>query len=421
VATVSACARPSQREDGKQPLYIRVSHRGSKRYLSLRRHIAPSYWSDARKRAKASFPRASSLNRVLTRAEAEGERVVSALQEQGLDPTPGRVKERLARRLQPEQKEGKEGAPEDFLAFCRALVERYESRGQASTARTYNTVVNKLEQFTRKDRGHAELPFSALDAAFLERYETWERAEPPEGRGNAQNTAHKALSTIRTFCNAAIREGKMDAQKYPFRNYTLRRAEGKTRAWLRKGEIEALADVETGGGLLGEVQDLFLWQYYTWGMRVGDALFITWNALYPAERRLRYQMGKTDEHMDLPLTRTALEVARRQRGDEENGRVFALMDAYDTDTPEKRSKAKEARTTIVNKYLKKLAEAAGIEKKITSHTARHSAACAMYEEWKDIHRVKRYLGHSSVTITETYLRSMEGIRLGEEGEWEGVL
>ena len=320
------------------PLFIRVSHGGSKRYLALSQHIAPSYWSDARKRAKKNFPRAPSLNRLLSRAEAEGERVVTELQEQSLEPTAARVKERLARRLRPDD----DAAPEDdFLAFARDLVERYRSRGQAGTAKAYGTVLNKLTEFAEKDRGRAELPVEALDAALLERYETWERAEPPAGRGNAQNTAHKALSTIRTFCNAAIREGVMDAQKYPFRSFTLRRAPGKTRAWLRKPDVEAMANVEAKG-LLAQVQDLFLWQYYTWGMRVGDALFIEWGALYPAERRLRYQMAKTDEHMDLPLTRQALEVARRQPGAEE-GRVFPLMDGYEAGTSAERSDAKEAR------------------------------------------------------------------------------
>lgn len=397
------------------PIYIRISHRGSTKYLSLGEHVAPSYWSEARARAKRSLPRAPALNEYLSRAEREAERIVTRLQAQGHEPTARRVKERLSMRLGPESE------TPDFLSFCRKVVARYEARGQSGTARLCRSVVNKVEEFAQQESGQSRVPFDELDVGFLERYQTWEVSEPPAGRGNAQSTAHKALSKIRMFCNTAIREGAMDPRDYPFRNFTMRQGQPAQRSWLHKDEVRALANVRTEAGTLRRAaQQVFLFQYYAWGMRVGDALLLTWEALDEENRRLRYQMSKTGKHLDLPLTERALQIARQQ--DEAGaGRVFWLMDRYDLENASARSRGKESRTAKMNEHLKTLAEEARIEKPITTHTARHSAACAMYQEWRDVHRVKRYLGHSSVTVTERYLRSMEGIRLGDEGEWEDVL
>ena len=53
-----------------------------------------------------------------------------------------------------------------------------------------------------------------------------------------------------------------------------------------------------------------------------------------------------------------------------------------------------------NEYLKVVAQAAGIDKPISSHWARHTGATLLLNEGIDIKIVAKICGHSSMRITE---------------------
>ena len=53
-----------------------------------------------------------------------------------------------------------------------------------------------------------------------------------------------------------------------------------------------------------------------------------------------------------------------------------------------------------NLYLKTIAQAAGIDKKVSSHWARHTGATLLLNEGIDMKIVSKICGHSSTRITE---------------------
>ncbi len=59
-------------------------------------------------------------------------------------------------------------------------------------------------------------------------------------------------------------------------------------------------------------------------------------------------------------------------------------------------------TQALRQRLRKIAEAAAIERRVTPHMFRHTAATLLIEEGVDIRFVQRLLGHASISTTEIY-------------------
>jgi integrase len=65
---------------------------------------------------------------------------------------------------------------------------------------------------------------------------------------------------------------------------------------------------------------------------------------------------------------------------------------------------------IVAYHIKKLYQAGKIDAAYSAHDFRHYAASREDKKDKDIKRVRDFLHHSSISITERYLRSL-GVEL----------
>ena len=57
----------------------------------------------------------------------------------------------------------------------------------------------------------------------------------------------------------------------------------------------------------------------------------------------------------------------------------------------------------VRDLITKYTSLAGIKKKVTPHTFRHTFASMLVEEGVDLSHIQKYLGHSTISTTQIYL------------------
>ena len=73
-------------------------------------------------------------------------------------------------------------------------------------------------------------------------------------------------------------------------------------------------------------------------------------------------------------------------------------------------------TKIINKYVNQVAKEVGINKKVTTYFARHSFATILKRSGANISMISDLLGHSNVSVTESYLGQFEDDKIQEQTE-----
>jgi integrase len=72
------------------------------------------------------------------------------------------------------------------------------------------------------------------------------------------------------------------------------------------------------------------------------------------------------------------------------------------------------KTSLLNKYLKKIQEACEIETELTTHVARHALSYHLDRHGFDLGSIQDVLKHGDRSTTEVYLQRMRAGRFDEE-------
>lgn len=357
--------------DGTGLVQVEAYLRGKKKYFSTRVYLKPEQW-DARKRQVVNHPNAGALNHRLYDFMVRIERQELDLWQQYRRISLDLLKERLL-------------SPGKVLSFTRF----YEREVTKSSARE-STKRNQLSTLAQICLFRGDVQFGDLSFEFLTSFEHFLRQ-----KGLHTNTIAKHMKHLKRMVNIAIDSGYMDVRHYPFRKYRIKTVEHR-HTHLAPEELEKLEclPLEDGAGSLRMVLDAFLFCCYA-GLRYSD-----FTNLSPAdnivdirhERWLVYRSLKTGNEVRLPLYLLF------------EGKGLAILDRY-KDRLQEFFHLQD--NSNVNKKLRILGRMAGVNKRISFHTARHTNATLLIYKGVNITTVQHLLGHRSVRTTQGYAGVMD--------------
>lgn len=202
------------------------------------------------------------------------------------------------------------------------------------------------------------------------------------GRVEPVSIARK-LSSIRSFYRFEVKKGIRE--RSPAEGLTLPKLPKRLPRFLIQDEANQLVESVLPQPGVDLRDRTILELLYGAGLRVGELVQITLGDLDLNEGWVRVR-GKGNKERVVPLGSKAIEALlcyRKERGDEP-GPLFVLTERS------------------IQRIVKKRAIGAGILKRTTPHTLRHSFATHLLEEGADLRGIQELLGHSSLATTQRY-------------------
>lgn len=256
------------------------------------------------------------------------------------------------------------------MTFLEYYEEKAENRkhGICKIAQgRYDLVLRTLKEFGKI------INFSDLNEKNIIAFENFLKKKGIMATSRYQNY-HKY---IKRFLIEALREGYIKQNPYD----TVRLDHGDFDKSIDKclslEEVRKL-QAATMDERLGKVRDLFLFQCYSC-LAYNDLAKFDVKKIEEVDGKKYYtgKRGKTKVRFTIPLLQPAIDILQKYK-----------------------NKLPLLSNTKYNEYLKEVAKAAGIEKSLTTHWARHTGATLLLNGGVPMEIVSKVCGHSSVKMTE---------------------
>lgn len=226
-------------------------------------------------------------------------------------------------------------------------------------------------------------------------------------KGNKHLKPNSIVNLVRTLSiaiNAAIKDGFFMVN--PFKLLDRKEkvaATDSNREHLTKDEVNKIIDTPCRRE---DIKRAFLFSCFC-GLRLGDIKKLQWKDIKEdrGQFSLNINMKKTGHALSLPLNDAAV-AFMGEHSDNKEDRVFPKF-------------ASSTGPTIEHN-LKLLTSAAGIDKHITFHCARHTFACLSLDLGVDLYVVSKLLGHRSIAVTQIYGKISDAEKTNAVNQFNGI-
>ncbi|MBD1399046.1 site-specific integrase [Pontibacter sp. JH31] len=292
----------------------------------------------------------------------------------------------------------------DVFGAFRRQIDLLKDEGRAGTASSYECAYRSLSDFASSKT----LLFSDVSVDFLKKYEKWMVES-----GKSLTTVGMYLRALRAIYNDAIASGDAYSELYPFgkREYQIPAGQNIKKA-LVIDDIEKIFSYEPAHDGEAKARDLFIFSYLCNGINIKDIARLKYSNINGGQITfIRAKTERTSRQNLKPvvvvLTDEAQKIIDRWgiKPKSSDGYVFPILTKGLT--PEEELAKVRYATKAINKYIKRIALAVGIDSNVSTYTARHSYSTILKRSGVSIEYISESLGHNNLKTTESYLDSFE--------------
>ena len=343
-------------KDKKGSVEMRITYDFKQKYMSTGISVYPRHWNEKTQRIIGA-PGALEYNEILAEMERKTLRIISGMSESGrvdISAIPTLLRAQTA-----------------SITFLEYMCQRMEKKNVVeNTHRSHVTTYNKVVEFGKIKY------FTDITPANIRAFGEWLHAyKMPNKKKYTQATIYKLTSNLSLFISDAVVDGYLTENPYVTKR--LNEDKGGTRIdqYLTVDEVAKIESARMPTEAVSRSRDLFLLQCYT-GMAYVDLMSYNFKKA-GGEQVCRGIRQKTGTEFVFVMTDKAREILERYK--------------YKMPTLSNQK---------YNAHLKIMADAAGINKPITSHMGRRTAGSIWLNMGIPIDVVAKCLGHQSIQVTQ---------------------
>ena len=370
-----------QKENGQVPLCVRITIDGERVKFSLKSEVSGKIWDPKSGRAKGQTKEALQLNRYIDSIKGQMITHYHRLCEANEVVTATMVRDAFL---------GTDVKNNTLLTVFEEFNDRQEKLIgidlAQSTFNKYDLTYRRLKEFIKVKMRKNDILLCQVDRNFVMDFEAYLKIEYKLDT----NSSEKLMRIFKRITTMCFKNGQMP--KDPFCNHKLKKVK-KDRGYLTKSELEKIIDFKPDNKRLEKVRDIFLFccftgfDYSTTAALAGKNIVTDdEGSLWIETHRIKTGTPSKVKLLDIPLF-----ILKKYELRRDGNFLLPVM-----------SNAK------YNLYLKEIASICGIEKRVTSHLARHTFATTVtYANGVSIESISKMLGHTKLSTTQIYARIVD--------------
>ncbi len=376
----------------------RVSIRTSKSEFVSDFAIDKQNWNDAAQRPISDV----NINRGLSEIESKLYQIRQSILDDGDELTPKKIVDLLKGR-------GERKTQTGLIDYYQKYNDEIERKAELSVSnRKHQRGTLKILEEYLKSVNKSNIAIKFVDLSLIRDFDTHLITDyrSPLGVKITRNTVNHHHRRLKVILNRAVRDQLMVF--CPYRDFKLKNTK-VDRVHLTEKEVQQIEELDLSNNRSMErIRDIFLFSCYT-AIRFNDVQSLTFTNLEvnnQGQSYLTFTMHKTEERVIIPLLNEAKDIIAKYQQNDPPKKTDKLIPTI--------SNAK------FNSLLKHIGTILEFSKVLTHHVARHTFATLSLTRGMPIDVVQKILGHTKLSTTQIYAKTVSSRIFEEMGRLEKV-
>lgn len=292
------------------------------------------------------------------------------------------------------------GSSNTFNHVFQTRIDVLNQEGRLGTAVNYSYALKAVESFAGKS-----IQINTITVSWLKRLESNLRED-----GKSYTTIGMYMRAIRSIIGILKKAGVIKESAYPFGQgrYEIPEGSGRKIA-LSLSQVGQIVNYSDNFGKTALYRDLWVFSYFCNGINMADMLQLKFSnisdgEIYWIRKKTERTSKKKQEIRAILLPEMQAIIDKHGNLPDASNYIFPFLKGGESE--ERKREIVMDITKRINRKMKNIAKKLGIGN-VSTYTARHSFATIMKYSGANTEYIKEQLGHSSIDVTENYLKSFE--------------